>query len=71
MPIMIDGDGDMVTYVCETCEGMHEEDNFGRAGCLILRDEREQIPTVWAWCDESCLQKWLDSPEARQLFPKM
>lgn len=63
--------GDTVVYVCETCREEHEENNFGKAGCLVLRDEREQVPAVWAWCNEACLGEWLDSPEARELFPRM
>jgi hypothetical protein len=67
----IETNGGTVVYICEECGERHEEDNFGRAGCLVLRDEREQIPTVWAWCNELCLGQWLDSQEAQQLFPRM
>ncbi|MBI4215903.1 MAG: hypothetical protein HY687_00695 [Chloroflexi bacterium] len=62
---------DSPVFICEACQKEHEEDNFGQAGCLVLRDEREQVAVSWVWCDEACLSQWLDSPEARQLFPTM
>jgi hypothetical protein len=45
---------------CLNCNEELSEDNFGRCNCLVLTDERQQVPlALGAWCDEKCLGEWL------------
>ena len=57
---------------CSTCGEKHTYDQVTGYGCLVLVDGRDRPNLViGAWCDEACLSHWLDSPDAKQLFPTM
>ena len=58
--------------VCLSCGEKHTYDRLMGYDCLVLIDGRNQPSMiVGAWCDEGCLSDWLDSPDAKQLFPTM
>ena len=59
------------TLKCETCGKEHAYDQVMGYDCLVLVDGRDRPNTAWAWCDEACLNHWLDSPNSKQLFPAM
>ena len=54
---------------CASCDQEYQYDPLMGYGCLILLDQR-QIPhtILGAWCDESCLNQWLDTSEAKDLL---
>jgi len=56
------------TVTCESCGGEHTYDLLMRYDCLVLIDGRVRPNIVWAWCNEVCLNQWLDSPHAKELF---
>jgi hypothetical protein len=58
--------------VCDTCGTEHTYDPVMNYDCLILIDGRN-LPNmiIGAWCDEGCFNDWLDSPDAKKLFPTM
>lgn len=60
-------------YICDTCGEEYYEDNWGLAGCLVLTDERGQpAQVIGVWCNEACLNKWLDKPDGiKFLNPSM
>jgi len=60
------------TVQCSTCGREHTYDQVTSYECLVLVDGRDRPNLViGAWCDEACLSHWLDSPDAKQLFPTM
>ena len=59
------------TVSCATCGEEHAFDPVMGYDCLVLIDGRTRPNRIWAWCDEACFSKWLDSPEAKELFPTM
>ncbi len=59
------------TVKCATCRSEHTYDQAMGYGCLVLIDGRDRPNRIWAWCDEVCLNEWLDSTEAKELFPTM
>ena len=59
------------TVKCDTCRSEHTFDRVTGYECLVLIDGRERPNSIWAWCDEVCFNTWLDSPEAKELFPTM
>ena len=57
---------------CSTCGKRHAFDLVVGYECLVLVDGRDRPNlVVGAWCDEGCFSKWLNSPQARALFPTM
>ena len=57
---------------CLNCGRVYRYDGIGDwEECLVLKDTRFIPPQVACWCDEACLGQWLDSPEAKELFPTM
>jgi len=57
---------------CSSCGQEHAYDQATGYECLVLVDGRDRPNLViGAWCDEACLNHWLDSPDAKQLFPTM
>jgi len=52
---------------CLQCGEEYEYDPVAGWGCLILTDERN-APTVilGVWCSNSCLNEWLNKPQARR-----
>lgn len=57
---------------CLSCGEIHKYDDGGEWGeCLVLKDTRFIPPQVACWCNEACFNKWLDSAEAKELFPTM
>ena len=57
---------------CSACGQRHTYDRVTGYECLVLIDGRDRPNLVaGAWCDEGCLSDWLDSPDAKQLFPTM
>lgn len=66
----------MITYGenvrCSSCGEEHSYDRVTSYECLVLIDGRDRPNLVTgAWCDESCPNNWLDSPDAKRLFPTM
>ncbi len=61
--------GDTIT--CLTCGKKYEADQVMGYDCLVLVDGRDCPNQAIAWCDEACFNHWLDTPEAKQLFPTM
>jgi len=59
------------TVKCATCGEEHTYDQLMGYDCLVLIDGRNRPSFVWAWCDEACFNHWLDSPDAKELFPTM
>ena len=54
---------------CATCEQEYQYDPIMGYDCLILLDQREIPHTILgAWCDEVCLNRWLDTSEAKDLL---
>ena len=56
------------TVSCETCGEKHTYDQLMGYDCLVLIDGRYCPNSLWAWCNEVCLNQWLDSPNAKELF---
>ena len=57
---------------CLQCGEVHRYDVIGGwDACLVLTDTRFIPPHVGCWCNEVCFNQWLDSPEAKELFPTM
>lgn len=59
------------TVSCATCGEEYVADPLMGYDCLILIDGREPPSRIWGWCNEVCFNQWLDSPEAKELFPIM
>jgi len=59
------------TVRCATCDNEHAYDQVMGYDCLVLIDGRNRPNRIWAWCNELCFNNWLDSPEAKELFPSM
>ena len=54
------------------CGELHKYDGVGDwEECLVLKDTRSIPLQVACWCNEGCFSHWLDSPEAKELFPTM
>lgn len=54
---------------CDNCGKEYQYDSFHGYGCLVLTDDRQVPRTILgAWCDETCLNQWLDTPEAKDLL---
>ncbi|GAH18063.1 unnamed protein product [marine sediment metagenome] len=57
---------------CSSCGEKHTYDRVTGYECLVLIDGRDRPNLViGAWCNEACLNDWLDSPAAKVLFPTM
>lgn len=54
---------------CGKCGEEYECDVVMGWGCLVLLDQR-RIPftILGSWCDEACLNDWLDTKEAKDLL---
>jgi len=54
---------------CNSCNQEYRYDPLMGWGCIVLLDQRN-IPNaiLGAWCDEDCLNHWLDTPEAKDLL---
>lgn len=50
---------------CDNCGEEYQYDPLAGYGCLVLLDQRE-VPhrVLGVWCNEACLNEWLDTPEA-------
>jgi len=60
------------TVRCVSCAEKHTYDQVTGYECLVLVDGRDRPNlVVAAWCDEGCFGDWLDSPNAKVLFPTM
>ena len=59
------------TVNCATCVAEHTFDWIMGYDCLVLIDGRKRPNLIWAWCNEACFNHWLDSQEAKELFPTM
>lgn len=58
-----------VNIACANCGKEYQYDPLMGHGCLVLTDEREIPHTILGtWCDESCLNRWLDTSEAKDLL---
>lgn len=54
---------------CCNCRKRWAYDPVMGWGCFVLLDQR-QVPhgILGAWCDKVCLNRWLDSAEAKELL---
>jgi hypothetical protein len=54
---------------CDNCGKEYRYDPLMGWGCLVLLDQRNIPNTILgSWCDEACLNEWLDTPEAKSLL---
>lgn len=54
---------------CSHCGEIYRYDPVMGWGCLVLLDQRQAPHSILgAWCDEDCLNRWLDSAEAKDLL---
>ena len=54
---------------CSNCHEEYKYDPLMGWGCLVLLDQRSIPHTiVGSWCDEACLNEWIDTKEAKDFL---
>ena len=54
---------------CSNCGKEHQYDPMAGWGCMVLTDESSAPASILGiWCDQECLNQWLDTHDAKLLL---